>query len=34
MPAPRYTYDFYKKQYENFSCTEEQKRQIFEDVQT
>jgi len=33
MPAPRYTYDQFKRQYESFNCTEEQKKQIFEDVQ-
>ena len=34
MPPPRYTYNQFKKQYEAFNCTEEQKRQIFEDQQT
>lgn len=33
MPAPRYTIPQYTKQYENFNCTEEQKKQIFEDAQ-
>ena len=31
MPPPRYTYQQFKKQYEQFNCTEEQKRMIFED---
>ena len=32
MPPPRHNYDQFKRQYETFNCTEEQKRQIFEDI--
>ena len=33
VQKPQMTYDWFKKKFENFSCTEEQKGQIFEDVQ-
>lgn len=31
MPKPRYTLQQYKEQFKNIVCTEEQKRNIFED---
>ena len=33
VQKPQMTYEWFKKKFENFSCTEEQKGQIFEDVQ-
>jgi len=32
VTKPQMTYEWYKKKFENFNCTEEQKVQIFEDV--
>ena len=32
VSKPNMTYQWFKKKFENFNCTEEQKGQIFEDV--